>query len=295
MAESLKGTIISSLGDCYKVASNGVEYICKARGSFRAKDITPLCGDNVLFEPSGDTFVITGILPRKNQIIRPPMANLDCIAFVVSTCEPSPNILLLDKFLAVAEYKGIAPIVIFTKTDKCPGDEYAAIYSRIYPTFLVNNETGEGCEDVKNALKGKFSAVTGNSGSGKSSLLNNICPGLELETNEISRKLGRGKHTTRRVDIFKLDCGGYIADTPGFSTFETAKYDIIMKDSLADCFPEFSEYLGKCRFLDCSHTKEMGCEVIEAVKRGEISRSRHASYVEMYAEASKIKPWELRK
>ena len=143
-------------------------------------------------------------------------------------------------------------------------------------------------------IAGKFSALTGNSGSGKSSLLNNICPGAMIETNEISRKLGRGKHTTRRVDIYKLDGGGIVADTPGFSTFETSKYDIIMKADLADCFPEFSEYLGKCRFQDCSHTKESGCAVIEAVKCGKISTSRHDSYCRMYREAEQIKPWQLK-
>lgn len=290
----LEGTIISSLGGSYKVAADGREIICSARGAFRAKDITPLCGDRAVVLEESSSAVITDILPRKNEIIRPPLANLDCMVFVISTCEPKPNILLLDKFLAVCEFKEIAPVIVFSKTDKSPADEYVRIYGGIYPTFCVDNSTGRGCGEVKAMLQGKFSAVTGNSGSGKSSLLNNICPELRLETNEISRKLGRGKHTTRRVDIYRLDCGGYIADTPGFSTFETRKYDIIMKDELADCFPEFEGYLGKCRFIDCSHTKESGCAVIEAVKAGEISASRHASYVVMYDESAKIKPWDVK-
>lgn len=289
-----EGTIISSLGGSYKVAADGREIICSARGVFRAKEITPLCGDRAVISEEGSSAVITEILPRKNEIIRPPLANLDCMVFVISTCEPAPNIPLLDKFLAVCEFKGISPVIVLTKTDKQSADGYVDIYKSIYPTFCVDNSSGRGCEDVKAALKGKFSAVTGNSGSGKSSLLNNICPELGLETDEISRKLGRGKHTTRRVDIYRLDCGGYIADTPGFSTFETRKYDIIMKDELADCFPEFEGYLGKCRFFDCSHTKESGCAVIEAVESGKISRSRHKSYVEMYAESAKIKPWDVK-
>ena len=280
-----EGTIISSLGGSYKVAADGREIICSARGVFRAKEITPLCGDKVVISEDASSAVITEILPRKNEIIRPPLANLDCMVFVISTCEPAPNIPLLDKFLAVCEFKGISPVIVFTKTDKQSAEAYADIYKNIYPTFCVDNSTGLGCEEVKAALKGKFSAVTGNSGSGKSSLLNNICPELRLETDEISRKLGRGKHTTRRVDI---------ADTPGFSTFETRKYDIIMKDELADCFPEFGEYLGSCRFPDCSHTKENGCAVIEAVESGKISRSRHKSYIEMYAESAKIKPWDIK-
>lgn len=289
-----EGTIISSLGGSYKVAADGREIICSARGVFRAKEIIPLCGDAVVVSEEASSAVITKIKPRKNEIIRPPLANLDCMVFVISTCEPAPNIQLLDKFLAVCEFKGISPAIVFTKIDKQPAQAYADIYKSIYPTFCVDNSSGSGIEEVKTILKGKFSAVTGNSGSGKSSLLNNICPELRLETDEISRKLGRGKHTTRRVDIYKLDCGGYIADTPGFSTFETRKYDIIMKDELADCFPEFSEYLGKCRFLDCSHTKESGCAVIEAVESRNISRSRHKSYIDMYEEAARIKPWDVK-
>ena len=292
---ALRGMIISSLGESYRVESDGAEYICKARGVFRARNIAPYCGDNVSFETLDDgSGVITDVFERKNEIIRPPLANLDQIVFVISTCEPEPNILLLDKFLAVAEYKGISSVIVFTKTDKYPADEYLRIYSGIYPVFCVDNEKNEGTEAVRNMIAGKFSALTGNSGSGKSSLLNNICPGAMIETNEISRKLGRGKHTTRRVDIYKLDGGGIVADTPGFSTFETSKYDIIMKADLADCFPEFSEYLGKCRFQDCSHTKESGCAVIEAVKCGKISTSRHDSYCRMYREAEQIKPWQLK-
>lgn len=287
------GVIISSLGGSYKVASEQGSYICKARGVFRSKNITPYCGDRVIFD--GETGVINDILPRKNEIIRPPLANLDSIVFVNSTCEPAPNFLLLDKFLAVAEYKGIAPIVVFTKTDKSSAEEYAGVYEKIYPTFCIDNTTGQGCKELAKELSGKFSAVTGNSGSGKSSLLNNLCPSLNLETNEISKKLGRGKHTTRRIDIFQLEGGGYIADTPGFSSFETGKYDIITTKDLPHCFPEFKECLGNCQFLDCSHTQEKGCAVIHAVKDGMISSGRHKSYVEMYAEARLIKPWEHKK
>lgn len=289
------GLIISSLGGGYKVVCEGKEYVCKARGVFRTKDISPCCGDNVVFEiQDGAEPIITEILPRKNEIIRPPLANLDQIVFVISTCEPAPNLLLLDKFIAVAAYKGIDSAVVFTKTDKQSADELIDIYSGVCPVFSVDNESGAGCENVLSALKGKLSAFAGNSGAGKSSLLNNICPEIEAETNEISRKLGRGKHTTRRTDIFQLPCGGYIADTPGFSTFETDKYDTIMKDELADCFYEFKDCLGKCRFIDCSHTKEQGCAVIEAVNDGRIRKSRHESYVKMYEEASRIKPWELK-
>lgn len=292
----LNGTIISSLGGTFKVAARGNEYICKARGVFRNRQITPICGDNVTVEidPVTNEGVITDVSDRKNEIIRPPLANLDQLVFVISTCEPYPNLLLLDKFLAVSVYKNISPAIVFTKTDKAPADEYVKIYSPIFPTFCVDNSTGEGIEQVKELLHDKFSAFTGNSGAGKSTLLNNICPHLNLTTSEISRKLGRGKHTTRRVDIYPLDGGGYVADTPGFSTFNTQMYDTIMKQDLADCFPEFEEYLGNCRFQDCSHTKEQGCAVLEALRSGIIAKSRHNSYCEMYAESALIKPWAVK-
>ncbi len=292
---ALNGVIISSLGGTYKVASQGREYICKARGVFRNKQITPVCGDivTVELEPTGEG-VIVDVGERKNEIIRPPLANLDQLVFVTSTCEPAPNLLILDKFLAVSIFKGITPIIVFTKTDKAPADEYVSIYSDMFTTLCVDNSTGEGSDNVLELLSDKFSAFTGNSGAGKSSLLNNICPDLNLATNEISRKLGRGKHTTRRVDIYPLPNGGYVADTPGFSTFNTNMYDIIMKDELADCFPEFEEYLGNCKYLNCSHTKEQGCAVLEALNDLKIKPSRHESYCTMYSEASLIKPWEVK-
>ncbi len=295
MLMKLNGVIISSLGGNYKVAAEGSEYICKARGVFRNRQITPVCGDNVTIEleATGEG-VIVDVGDRKNEIIRPPLANLDQLVFVTSTCEPAPNLLILDKFLAVSIFKGITPIIVFTKTDKASADEYVNIYSEMFTTLCVDNSTGEGSDAVKALLAGKFSAFTGNSGAGKSSLLNNICPDLNVATNEISRKLGRGKHTTRRVDIYPLSNGGYVADTPGFSTFNTNMYDIIMKDELADCFPEFSEHLGECRYLNCSHTKEQGCAVLEELKNGKIKPSRHESYCAMYAEASLIKPWEVK-
>lgn len=290
-----EATVISAFKDGYKVACGGKEYICKARGVFRTRDISPICGDRVILDDiNASEPVIVDILDRKNQIIRPPLANLDQIVFVISTCEPSPNLLLLDKFLAVAEYKNISPVIVFTKTDMLAADDFAEIYRSVYPVYIVDNITGEGCLEVKNSLCGKFSALAGNSGSGKSSLINNICPEICVETAEISRKLGRGRHTTRRTEIFRLDCGGYVADTPGFSTFETDRYDIIFKDELQNCFPEFSNYIGKCRFQDCSHTNEPGCAVLEAVKLAKINKSRHESYCRMYLEAGSLKPWELK-
>jgi ribosome biogenesis GTPase len=160
--------------------------------------------------------------------------------------------------------------------------------------FPVNNVTGEGSGDVKNFIGGKLCAFTGNTGVGKSSLLNCMFPELKLSTGEISKKLGRGRHTTRHVELFRIPDGGYIADTPGFSRFDTNRYDIIFKDKLSGCFREFAEFEGDCRFPDCSHTVEKGCAVIAAVEDGRIPKSRHESYVEMYNQAKQLKEWEYK-
>ncbi len=292
----MTGLIIKALGGIYTVeASDGV-YECKARGVFRKRGVSPVCGDNVDFSLEEDgTGVITEIHERKSLLIRPPLANLDLLVFVASVCEPEPNLLLLDKFIAISEYKKITPAIVFTKIDKADCEEYCSIYSRAgIAVFNVDNTTGEGSDKVREFLKGKLSAFTGNTGVGKSSLLNNIFPQLQLATNEISRKLGRGKHTTRHVELFKVEGGGYVADTPGFSSFDTNRYDIIFKDDLAECFCEFREYIGKCKFANCSHTKEKGCAVIQAVKDGKIAPSRHESYKEMYEQAKQLKEWEYK-
>ncbi|MGN1133694.1 MAG: ribosome small subunit-dependent GTPase A [Oscillospiraceae bacterium] len=289
----MTGLIIKAIGDLYSVDTGNEIIECKARGIFRKKGISPVCGDKVDISTDNANPVIDKIYERKSLIIRPPLANLDELVFVTSVCEPSPNLLLLDKFIAVAEYKKIQPAIVFTKIDKQDCSEYLDIYSKIgIDIFCVDNVSGEGTAEVKAALKNKFSAFTGNTGVGKSSLLNNIFPELDIPTNEISKKLGRGKHTTRHVELYKLKSGGYIADTPGFSSFDTNRYDIIYKDDLAGCFREFAPYISDCRFNDCSHTKEKGCAVIEAVKKGEIPQSRHNSYVEMYEQAKQLKEWE---
>ena len=293
----MKGIITKTIGGLYTVeASDGV-YECKARGIFRKRGISPVCGDRVeiSFEEDG-TGVIDEIGERRSLLIRPPLANLDRLIFVSSSCEPQPNLLLLDKFIAIAVYKNIEPVVVFTKADKLDPSEYIGIYRQAGITALsVNNVTGEGSDEVRALLAGKLSAFTGNTGVGKSSLMNNILPGLSLATGEISRKLGRGRHTTRHVELYRLEGGGYVADTPGFSSFDTNRYDIIFKDELAGCFTEFSPYTDKCRFADCSHTSEKGCAVIEAVKNGLIPPSRHESYTAMYEEAAKLKEWEHKK
>jgi ribosome biogenesis GTPase len=285
------GIITKCLGGLYTVESPDGIYECKARGVFRNKGISPCAGDRVTLENG----VISEICERKNSIIRPPLANLDQLIFVVSTCSPAPNYLILDKFIAIAEYKGITPVVVITKTDLGDSSEIRRIYSGIGIDVIdVDYDSEETIEAVRRLLAGKISAFTGNSGAGKSTLLNAVDSTLDIPTGEISKKLGRGRHTTRHAELYKLKDGGYIADTPGFSTFDTNRYDIIRKEELAGCFREMDEYVGQCQFSDCAHICEKGCEVVAAVEAGIISRSRHESYKAMYEEAKQIKEWELK-
>lgn len=293
---NMEGLLLKAVGGLYSVETADNVFECKARGIFRKQNISPCAGDRVvLSDIDGNTAVIDKILPRKNSIIRPPLANLDCMVFVISTCEPAPNLTLLDKFLAIAEYKGIKSIIAVTKIDLLKNNSLVDIYKNSGAEFReIDYADPASYMKLYDMLAGKVSAFTGNTGVGKSTLLNHIVPELEIRTGEVSKKLGRGRHTTRTVELYKLDNGGYIADTPGFSTFETQKYDIIRKDELAGCFPEFRGYEGKCRFPDCAHIKEKGCAVLEAVKNGHIPESRHNSYAEMYEEAKQIKEWELK-
>ena len=285
------GLIIKSIGGLYTVESPGGIYECVARGIFRKEGRSPCVGDTVTVS---DEKVRKDILPRRNHIIRPPLANLDQLIFVVSVCEPAPNLLLLDKFIAIAEYKNIKPVVVITKVDLDRSDNIFSVYTKVGIDVVIIDYTDDSTvQKLKSMLAGKISAFTGNSGVGKSTLLNAIDSTLGIKTGEISKKLGRGRHTTRESQLYKLEGGGYIADTPGFSTFETNKYDIIKKEELSACFTEFSDFSGNCRFSDCSHTCEKGCAVIQAVKDGLIPESRHESYCQMYEEAKAIKDWEL--
>ncbi len=290
------GLIIKSIGGLYYAESSSGIYECKARGIFRKMNIAPCAGDRVrIAEISGRTGVIDEIYRRKNNIIRPPASNIDYIVFVISTCEPAPNFLLLDKFIAIARFKDIDCIIAVTKRDLMINDEIKSIYKNAgTEIFEIDYDNPETYQNLYNRLAGKISIFTGNTGAGKSTLLNRIDSRFQISTGEISKKLGRGRHTTRHVELYKTDNGGYIADTPGFSTFETNKYDIILKDKLELCFNEFQPFLNKCRFKGCSHTKEKGCAVLEAVNSGIIPKSRHDSYVSMYEEASLIKEWEFK-
>ncbi len=286
----MKGIITKSIGGLYLAESSDGVFECKARGIFRKQGISPNVGDNIEFENG----VINEIYKRKNSLIRPPLSNLDYLVFVVSVTQPSPNLLLLDKFIAVAEYQNITPVIAVTKIDIENCNKIVEIYENVGIKVLTIDYSKENAADeIRELLKDKISAFTGNSGAGKSTLLNAICSNFNIPTGEISKKLGRGKHTTRHAELYKLPWGGYIADTPGFSTFETDKYSIIRKEELSGCFREFERFENGCKFRDCSHTKEKGCCILEAVENGEISRSRHENYCIMYEEAKNIREWEL--
>ena len=274
--------------------ASGTLYTCKARGKFRKERISPYAGDRVRItvEPDGQG-TLEEILPRKNFLVRPPVANLDTLFVVTSICDPVPVALMLDKTIAAAEVRGIEPILILTKTDLQDSSQWEAIYRQAgIPCLAVSSETGEGVEAVRELLQGKISAFTGNSGVGKSSLLNALFPEFALRTGEISQKLGRGRHTTREVELYPIGEHGYVADTPGFSTFDMERYQITDKKLLVSGFREFTPYLDDCRFVSCSHTCEPGCAVLQAVEEGKIPRSRHESYVSMYQEIKDVKEWQ---
>ena len=288
-----EGIITKAVGGNYYVdVSDGV-LCCNARGVFRKEKISPCAGDNVVVCVEENSVpLITEIKERKNHIIRPPLANLDCALLVTSA--GGPNTLVTDKLISIFESKHIEPVIVITKQDICDCEDFALIYRNCgFKVFYMDNSTGNGIDEIKEYIRGKLSALIGNSGVGKSSLMNHLFPGLERSTGDISKKLGRGRHTTRQVELFRLD-GGYIADTPGFSTVEVSRYGFIPKNELQYSFREFAEYLGKCRFRDCVHLKESGCAVTEALRDGKINSSRYDSYARMCEEADKLNEWEFK-
>lgn len=296
MSEKQTGLVIKGIGGFYYVQCGDKLYSCRARGKFRKDRISPCAGDRVTFTADeNDEGYLAEILPRKNVLVRPPLANLDKLFIVSSVSDPQPSTLIIDKTIAAAEIKGIEPVLVFTKTDLDDPSVLREIYGNIgIRCYFVSTVDGVGVDALRPELKGCISAFTGNSGVGKSTLLNALMPELVLETGEISRKLGRGRHTTRHVELFPVE-DGYVADTPGFSTMDIERYELFRKEELPQGFREFEPYLGQCRFTSCAHTCEKGCAILEAVEAGEISRSRMESYITMYNEVKDIKEWQLSK
>lgn len=290
----LEGLVRKGIGGFYTVETPQGDFTCTARGKFRKERISPYAGDRVRITAEEDgTGALEEILPRKNFLARPPIANIDQLFIVSSLRDPYPEPLIIDKTIAVAEMMDISPVLVLTKTDLDDPSELKAIYDLAgVPCLVVSSKTGDGVDLVRQLLRGKISAFTGNSGVGKSTLLNAVFPHFDLKTGEVSQKLGRGRHTTREVELYKLQDGGYVADTPGFSTFDIERYRLTDKEKLAFGFREFAPYLGECQFSSCSHTCEKGCVILQAVEEGKIPRSRFESYCAMYEEIKDVKQWQ---
>ena len=287
---------MKSIGGFYYVRCGETEYECKARGSFRKKGSSPIVGDRVIISiPEDDGFcAIEEILPRKNKLKRPALVNIDALVIVCSTVDPRPNYAVIDKMTAAAVNNHMEPVIVVSKNDIKNGDETARIYRNAgIETFQCSPDDPDELRRLSDFLRGKVTAFIGNSGVGKSTLLNALFPSLSLQTGQISEKLGRGRHTTRVVELFELD-GCFVADTPGFSTVDLQRYEMIDKEQLQYCFPEFEPYLGECQFTSCAHTCEKGCRVLQALSDGEIEQSRHDSYVAMYNEVKDIKHWQIK-
>lgn len=278
------GRIIKGVGGFYYVDTADGCFECRARGSFRSRKITPLVGDLVVISANTETKkgAVEEILPRKNELLRPPVANVTQMAVVIAAVNPSPNLYLLDKVLASAELSGTDVIICINKTDLEDGEDFCDIYEKAgFRVVLLSAESGKNIDELKELLKDEITVFAGNSGVGKSSLLNSVLGGEYFETGEISRKADRGKHTTRHTELFLLPNGGYVIDTPGFGTLDISALN---PENCGELFREFEKYRGSCRFNDCTHTAEPGCGVSEAVNRGEISKSRHESYVRLFEE-----------
>ncbi len=290
--EKLKGIITKGIGGFYYVEVANATYECKARGIFRKNKITPLVGDSVEISVNDNAEnTINLIDDRKNFLIRPPVSNIDNLIIIVSTVEPRPNFFVIDKLIATAEYKNIEPYIVISKTDLSSHDEIIDAYKNSGIKIISLNDD-YAIDEIKSIMRNKISAFTGNSGVGKTTLLNRLDNTLNLSTGAISDKLGRGRHTTRQAQLFNV-CGGYVIDTPGFSSFDFEKTEIIKKDDLPYCFREFKDYLGTCKFTSCAHISDKGCSICEAVKNGKISETRHNSYIQLYNQAKEIKEWEL--
>lgn len=284
-----EGTIIKAVSGFYTVFSGGELTECKARGVFRHAGETPLVGDRVEFANG----TVTKLLPRTNAFIRPAVANIDTMVFIACAAKPVTDPFLIDRVSVIAAKANCDLIVVLNKCDLVPAKELCEIYSHSgFRTVLTSAETGDGIEELRALLRGRISAFTGNSGAGKSSIINSLIPDAHIETADISDKLGRGKHTTRHVEFYPMDSDSIIADTPGFASFEVSMIADITCGELPELFIDFAPYLGDCRFNDCRHLSEPDCAVTAAVSAGEVEKTRHNSYVRLYDIVKNRKPWD---
>lgn len=288
-----QGVIMKALSGFYYVDLDGETVTCRGRGKLRHQKVTPLVGDRVEVTLNEDgTGAVEAVLPRRNQLARPAVANLDQLVILCANVNPVSDPYVIDRVSAVAAGKGCEVVIAINKCDLDPGDALAELYTAAgFPVLRLSAVTGEGIGPLRELLQDKVSAFTGNSGVGKSSVLNALEPQFAIETGEVSDKLGRGRHTTRHVELFRVG-DALVADTPGFSSFEADRFGLLDQETLEAGFREFRPYLGQCRFVGCSHTKEKGCAVLEAVEAGAIPKSRHESYVRLYREVKERRPWE---
>lgn len=290
----MRGRIKKALSGFYYVDDGERLVTCRARGRFRKEGVSPLVGDLVEFSSAGGADgVIDAIEPRRSVFSRPAVANIDQLVIVVSNAIPQTDPYLIDRMTAIAALKNCGVLVCVNKCDLDRAEALCAIYEKAgLPLVRVSAETGEGLDSLRAAIAGKVSAFTGNSGVGKSSLLNALDPHFSLKVGEVSQALGRGRHTTRHVELYTLDFGAEIIDTPGFSSFDTQELGLELKAHLAECFSDLAPYTADCRFIGCSHTKEKGCAVLEALRAGRIAPSRHESYLRLREELRELKEWE---
>ena len=291
--EEQTGRIVRSISGFYDVVLPTGTVTCQARGILRTEGMTPLTGDMVRVTVQRGKGMIQQVLPRKNSFIRPAVANVDALLIFAANVNPVTEPFLIDRVTAIAGNKGVESILCVNKTDLDEAEELCGIYSRAgFRVIATSAQTGAGIGELRRALQGKLTAFTGNSGVGKSSILNRLCPELRLPTGEVSEKLGRGRHTTRHVELFSLDHETFVMDTPGFSSFDTDQMDVILKENLQYAFPDFGPWLGRCQFHDCSHRREPGCAVRAAAEEGRIEPSRYDSYLRLYEKAALYKEWE---
>ena len=291
----MTGRILRSLSGFYDVQTPEELVTCRGRGSLRKNHQTPLTGDMVEITVEKGKGMVEKILPRRNCFVRPAVANVDALVVFAANVNPVTEPFLIDRVAAIAGDQGVEVILCINKCDLDPALDLTRIYRNAgFTVISASAETGQGVDQLRKLLQGKLTAFTGNTGVGKSSMLNQLCPGLGLATGEVSEKLGRGRHTTRHVELYQLDTETYVADTPGFSSFDTDQMDVILKENLQYAFPDFGAYVGACQFHDCSHRQEPGCAVRAALAEGKIESSRYDSYLKLYEKASQIKLWELK-
>ena len=295
MSERKVGRIIRSLSGFYDVRTADRLVSCRARGILRKEGCSPLTGDMVEITVERGKGMVEKVLPRRNSFVRPAVANMDALVVFAANVNPVTEPFLIDRVAAIAGDQEVQVVLCVNKCDLDPALDLTRIYRNAgFTVICTSAETGEGVEELRELIRGKLVAFTGNSGVGKSSILNRLCPELALPTGEVSEKLGRGRHTTRHVELYDLGEGTYVADTPGFSSFDTDQMDVILKENLQYAFPDFGPYIGSCQFHDCSHRKEPGCAVTAALAAGQIEQTRYDSYLRLYEKASQIKLWELK-